>query len=58
MRTVVWFSCGAASAVAAKLALQETPGAIVARCVIGNEHPDNWRFARDVARWLDRRRKA
>lgn len=52
MRTVIWFSCGAASAVAAKLALQETPGAIVARCVIGNEHPDNWRFARDVAKWL------
>lgn len=54
MRTVAWFSCGAASAVAAKLALQENPEAVIARCVIGNEHPDNWRFARDVARWLDR----
>lgn len=53
-RTVAWFSCGAASAIAAKLALQDDPETVVARCVIGNEHPDNWRFARDVARWLDR----
>ncbi len=54
MRTVAWFSCGAASAVAAKLALQDDPETVIARCVIGNEHPDNWRFARDVARWLGR----
>lgn len=53
-RTVAWFSCGAASAVAAKLALQVDPETVIARCVIGNEHPDNWRFARDVSRWLNR----
>lgn len=51
-RTVAWFSCGAASAVAAKLALDENPETVLARCIIGNEHPDNWRFARDVERWL------
>ena len=51
-RTVAWFSCGAASAVAAKLALQTNPETILARCIVGNEHPDNWRFARDVAHWL------
>jgi 3'-phosphoadenosine 5'-phosphosulfate sulfotransferase (PAPS reductase)/FAD synthetase len=51
-RTVVWFSCGAASAVAARLTLETTPDAIVARCIVANEHPDNDRFASDVARWL------
>lgn len=49
-RVVAWFSCGAASAVAAKL----VPNAIVARCVVTNEHPDNDRFAADVAKWLGR----
>jgi hypothetical protein len=52
VRTIVWFSCGAASAVAAKLVLQDTPGAVVARCLVNNEHPDNSRFAVDVASWL------
>ena len=53
IRTIAWFSCGAASAIAAKLALQwETPDTIVARCVLDNEHPDNSRFAVDVATWL------
>ena len=53
-RTVIWFSCGAASAVAAKLAIQDDPDAILARCVIGSEHEDNSRFAADVSRWLGR----
>lgn len=52
MRTIAWFSCGAASAVAAKLALEDDPSTVVARCVVANEHPDNDRFAADVARWL------
>lgn len=52
MRTVTWFSCGAASAVAAQLALRKDPKTIVARCVVKNEHPDNDRFAIDVAKWL------
>jgi hypothetical protein len=51
-RIVVWFSCGAASATAAKLTLEECPDAVIARCVVANEHPDNDRFARDVAKWL------
>lgn len=53
-RTVAWFSCGAASAVAAKLAIRKDAETVIARCVIGNEHPDNWRFAEDVSRWLGR----
>ena len=52
MRTVAWFSCGAASAMAARLALEADPSTVVARCVVENEHPDNDRFAADVARWL------
>lgn len=51
-RLVAWFSCGAASAVAAKLALDRDPHAIIARCIVANEHPDNDRFAKDVAHWL------
>jgi hypothetical protein len=51
-RTVAWFSCGAASAVAAKLTVEADPSAVVARCVVANEHPDNDRFAHDVALWL------
>lgn len=49
-RTIVWFSCGAASAVAAKM----TPDAIPVYCETGAEHPDNERFMTDCERWLGR----
>lgn len=49
-RTVCWVSAGAASAVAAKL----TPGAVLAYCETGSEHPDNKRFLADLERWLER----
>ncbi|RMH47560.1 MAG: hypothetical protein D6694_01770, partial [Gammaproteobacteria bacterium] len=52
-RTLVWFSCGAASAVAAKITLEERPDAEILYCRVANEHPDNLRFLRDVERWLD-----
>jgi 3'-phosphoadenosine 5'-phosphosulfate sulfotransferase (PAPS reductase)/FAD synthetase len=51
-RTVVWFSCGAASAVAAKLTASDTPGAILAYTDPKSEHPDNARFRRDVEQWV------
>ena len=51
-RVLVWFSCGAASAVAAKITLEEHPDAEVLYCRVANEHPDNMRFLRDVERWL------
>lgn len=54
MRTVCWFSCGVASAMATKLTLARNPGAIVVRIVIDDEHPDNWRFADDCANWFER----
>jgi hypothetical protein len=51
-RVVSWFSCGAASAVATKLALRDSPDAVVAYCETGAEHPDNERFLADCERWF------
>lgn len=51
MRTVCWFSAGAASAVATKLALAEGP-AVIAYCDPGSEHPDNARFLDDCEGWF------
>lgn len=55
-RVLVWFSCGAASAVAAKLAIEKYgERVIVAYCdTMASEHPDNQRFFDDVQRWLGR----
>jgi 3'-phosphoadenosine 5'-phosphosulfate sulfotransferase (PAPS reductase)/FAD synthetase len=54
VRVLAWFSCGAPSAVAAKLTVQKYPDAEVLYCDTGGEHPDNLRFLADVERWLDR----
>ncbi len=57
-RRIVWFSCGAASACAAKLTLEKHPEALVVYCdTASSEHPDNRRFLRDVQRWLGKRVK-
>lgn len=56
MRHVVWFSCGAASAVAAKVAV-EIYGAqceVVYCDTMSTEHADNARFFDDVQKWIDR----
>lgn len=50
-RTVCWFSCGAPSAVAAKLASAERD-VIIAYCEVREEHPDNQRFLRDCEKWF------
>jgi len=52
VRTLVWFSAGAASAVAAKLTLADTPDAVIAYVDPGSEHPDNARFIDDCAEWF------
>lgn len=52
-RTIVWFSRGAASAVAAKLTLRNDPEAIIATCATGSEHPDSDRFEADCVRWFN-----
>jgi len=54
MRTLVWFSAGAASAVAAKMIFRENPDAIPVYCDTGAEHPDNERFIADCVRWFNR----
>jgi 3'-phosphoadenosine 5'-phosphosulfate sulfotransferase (PAPS reductase)/FAD synthetase len=51
IRTVVWFSAGAASAVAAKLTLADRP-AVLAYCDPGSEHPDNTRFLDECEQWF------
>tara|TARA_R110001606_G_scaffold328101_1_gene475149 strand:- start:39 stop:767 length:729 start_codon:yes stop_codon:yes gene_type:complete len=47
-RTISWFSCGAASAVATKLSDPD----IIAYCDVGSEHLDNKRFMKDCAVWF------
>jgi hypothetical protein len=55
-KMLVWFSCGAASAVAAKLSLEIYSGSrdveVVCCDTRPSEHPDNYRFSDDVERWL------
>jgi len=52
---VVWFSCGAASAVAAKLIVRcysHRCNVVVVNNPIHNEDADNRRFLADVSRWI------
>ena len=54
-RIISWFSCGAASAVATKLALAENNGEhefVIAYTRIVEEHPDNRRFLGDCQEWF------
>ena len=51
----VWFSCGAASAVAAKKTVEKYGESCTVRVVnnpVAEEHEDNQRFLRDVEKWL------
>ncbi|MFA7334722.1 MAG: hypothetical protein AB7Q37_18790 [Pyrinomonadaceae bacterium] len=51
----VWFSCGAASAVAAKITIIKYSDNFDIRIVnnpVAEEFPDNIRFLRDVERWI------
>lgn len=52
---VVWFSCGAASAVAAKKTIETYGSTNLIRVVnnpIKEEHEDNQRFLKDVEKWI------
>lgn len=53
-RVISWFSCGAASAVATKMACDSYPDVIPAYCDTGSEHPDNKRFLKDCEAWFKR----
>jgi hypothetical protein len=53
MRVVSWFSCGAASAVATKLAIAESKSPVeIVYCHVQEEHPDNMRFKDDCEKWF------
>lgn len=52
---VVWFSCGAASAVAAKKTIElysRRYNIVVVNNPISNEDDDNFRFLKDIEKWL------
>ncbi|MFA6051536.1 MAG: hypothetical protein WC762_02995 [Methylobacter sp.] len=54
-RIVCWFSCGAASAVATKLAISDNNGKlpiVIAYTEIAEEHQDNKRFLSDCEKWF------
>jgi 3'-phosphoadenosine 5'-phosphosulfate sulfotransferase (PAPS reductase)/FAD synthetase len=54
-KIAVWFSCGAASAVAAKKTLDKYGDVCTVRVInnpVAEEHPDNQRFLKDVEKWL------
>jgi len=54
-RIVCWFSCGAASAVATKLAIAENAGKlplVIAYTEVIEEHPDNKRFLAECEKWF------
>lgn len=54
-RIVCWFSCGAASAVATKIAIAENVGKlplIIAYTEVIEEHSDNKRFLADCEKWF------
>jgi len=51
-RTISWFSCGAPSAVATKLALAEGP-VTIGYCEVKEENDDNKRFREDCEKWFD-----
>lgn len=55
MRIVCWFSCGAASAVATKIAIAENAGKhelVIAYTEVKEEHPDNKRFLAKCETWF------
>jgi len=51
-RIVSWFSCGAASAVATKLAIRKYKDVVVAYTEVAEEHVDNKRFLSDCEEWF------
>jgi len=48
LRSISWFSCGAASAVATKLSKPD----VIAYCDVGSEDVDNQRFLTDCEKWF------
>lgn len=54
-RVIAWFSAGAASAVATKLAINDYGDRVVVASIDpGSEHPDNERFVNECEEWFGR----
>ena len=54
-RIVCWFSCGAASAIATKIAISDNNNKhelVIAYCEVKEEHPDNHRFLKACEDWF------
>lgn len=51
-RVISWFSAGAASAVATRLAIADFHSVVPTYCETGAEHPDNERFISDCEQWF------
>ena len=56
-RYVSWFSCGAASAVATKMAISTGRPITIAYCEVKEEHEDNKRFLKDCEEWFGQKIK-
>jgi len=55
-RVISWFSCGATSAISAKLAVDKYHDRCsIVYCDTGGEHKSNKKFLKDVERWLGRK---
>jgi len=56
MKTISWFSCGAASAIATKLAIKKYGDDVdVVYMDTGSEHPDNARFFSECEQWFGKK---
>lgn len=55
MRKIAWFSCGASSAVAAKLAVRDYDAEVIYCDTMSSEHPDNQRFFNDCQEWFGKK---
>lgn len=54
-RAVVWFSCGAASAIASKLAIKKYSNCEIVYCDTGGEHESNKKFLKDIEKWIGKK---
>jgi hypothetical protein len=56
-RVISWFSCGANSAIATKLAIKKygIDRVEIVYCDTGGEHPDNTRFLNDCEKWFGKK---
>lgn len=52
---IAWFSCGATSAVACKMALSMYENVRIVYIETGSGHPDNERFLKDCERWYGKK---